>query len=71
VVNCVCSCSKLVRFSIFDECVEKNVLLNKSSLFCGMGFNSLGCDGVGGGDGHTNMVLLGRNKETGKWSELC
>jgi hypothetical protein len=51
--------------------VEKNVLLNKSSLFCGMGFNSLGCDGVGGGDGHTNMVLLGRNKETGKWSELC
>jgi hypothetical protein len=52
----VCSCSKLVRFSIFVECVEKNILLNRSNLFWGMGFNNLGCVGVGVGGGGVVLV---------------
>jgi hypothetical protein len=40
-----------VRFSIFVECVEKNVLLNRSMFVWGMEFNNLGCVGIVSGGG--------------------
>jgi hypothetical protein len=56
----------LVRFSILKECAGKNVLLNRSKFVCGIGFNNMGCVGIGGRGGLANMILLGRNKETKK-----
>jgi hypothetical protein len=67
----MCSCSREVSFSIFGEFVAKKVLLNRFRFVCGMGFNNLGCVDMGGGGGLANMMLLGRDNETGKWSEFC
>jgi hypothetical protein len=44
-----------VRFSIFIECVEKKVLLNRSKFVYGMGFNNLECVVVVSGGG---VVLI-------------
>jgi hypothetical protein len=65
------SWSRFVRVSILRECVEKNARLKGSKVFCGIGFNSLEFVREGGGGGHTSIMLLGRNSETGKWSKLC
>lgn len=48
------------------ECMLKKVTLNRSRVFCGMGFNNLGFVARGGGGGCAIIMLLGNNRETRK-----
>jgi hypothetical protein len=49
------------------ECMLKKVMLNRSRVCCGMGFNNLGFGaGGGGGRGRAIIMLFGNNSKTGK-----
>jgi hypothetical protein len=53
------------------ECALKNVMLNRSKVFCGIGFNNLGFVAGGGSGGRAIIMFLDNNREIGKWFELC
>jgi hypothetical protein len=40
------------------ECMLKNMMLNRSKVFCGMGFNSLGFVARGGGGGRAIIYVV-------------